>query len=354
MADRNQPQERLRVGVVGARRGRQGIGEHVAWRLARLGAEVPAIVGTTSASVAEAQRNLRDRHGLETRGYLSLPAMLRAERLDAVAICSPNQCHREQLQIALDNGLHALCEKPLVFEAAGGSADVARPLVDGFFSAGKTLMVNEQWPYTLPWFRRLLPPGEGAVARSLAMLLCPAETGAAMIPNALPHLLSLLLAVAPAGGTARDIEVAGDDPRELHVRFQYDAGDDVSMETNAIAVHALFRQALEQPRPAGYSIDGRAARRTIDMADYSMALEAVQDLFAEPLAVGNPTSSRRIAIPDPLELLLKDFLARIAPGLPTKHDATLLDRLRLLDEVHRAVVEQLAAPSRPPAPCAAV
>jgi len=311
--------------------------------------------------VAEAQRNLRDRHGLETRGYLSLPAMLRAERLEAVAICSPNPCHREQLQIALDNGLHALCEKPLVFEAAGSSADIARPLVEGFFSAGKTLMVNEQWPYTLPWFRRLLPPSrDGEVARSLKMLLCPAETGAAMIPSALPHLLSLLLALAPSGGTARNIEVACDEPRELHVRFQYVAGDDGTRPAaeklcreRAVAVHAVFRQALEQPRPAGYSINGQAVRRTIDMADYSMALEAVEDLFAEPPAAGDPTSSRRIAIPDPLELLLKDFFARIAPCMPASRDATLLDRLRLLDQVYGAVEEQLTALSRASAQCAA-
>lgn len=394
----------MRIGIVGARRGRQGIGEHVAWRLARLGATVPAIVGTRPETLAEAQRNLRERRHLETRGYLSLPDMLRTERLDAVALCSPDRCHREQLHVALDHGLHVLCEKPLVFDPARDSADDARPLVAGFRTAGKVLMVNEQWPCTLAWFRGLFPRDAAPPANRLEMLLCPGETGAAMIPNALPHVLSLLVAVAPPGGEARDIEVRATqvqngEATELDVRFVYIAGDtavsavrDTGTVPSESAVHdpasippprtrgltpparladstsapclrdsvvnapqhtthvrAVFRQVAAQPRPAGYAIDGRAVRRTIDVTDYSMALVEVDDLFARDDDFVRPAdrsnSSRRIAIPDPLQVLLEDFVARISSAEPPRSDSTLLDRLRLLDAVYRAACEQLATDS---------
>ena len=62
----------MKAAVVGARRVRQGTGEYVARELARRGVDVVAIVGTRPDSVAEAATNLRERHGIEARGYTSL------------------------------------------------------------------------------------------------------------------------------------------------------------------------------------------------------------------------------------------------------------------------------------------
>jgi hypothetical protein len=331
----------MRIGIVGARRQQQGIGEHVARHLAALDAEVVAIVGTRPETLGEAVLTLSERYGLDVRGYLDLEAMLAAERLDAVAICSPDAFHRQHLRIALAAGVHVLCEKPLVFEAGRDPLADARPLVAGFAAAGRLLMVNQQWPYTLPAFARL-HPGTDWFRRPperIEMLLCPGSRGAAMIPNALPHVLSLLLAVAPAGGEAREILVraTGPDPApdsQIEVSFDYEHG------RRATAVRAVFRQASRQPRPAGYAIDGRAVRRVIDPTDYSMRFRQTDDLFA---ASDPPDTARWVGLPDPLPLLLGDFLRRIVES-NRSIDPALLDTQRLLGEVHRLAASRMPPP----------
>src|SRR5262245_38765105 len=105
----------LAIGIMGARRTRQGIGEHVARFPHREGAGVRAIVGTSAESVGEARKALAAR-GIQCRGYPSLEAMLAAERLDALAVSSPIPTHRAALDLAAEHRLHVLCEKPIVFE----------------------------------------------------------------------------------------------------------------------------------------------------------------------------------------------------------------------------------------------
>lgn len=89
-----------RIGIIGARRQAQGIGQYVARDLAALGANVCAIAGTSRPSVEVARQALRANHGLSVRGYVGADEMIRGEKLDAVAICSPQQFHRQHLHAA--------------------------------------------------------------------------------------------------------------------------------------------------------------------------------------------------------------------------------------------------------------
>ena len=330
-----------RIGIIGARRRSQGIGQHVARHLAALGGDVVAIVGTRPESVTAAQRELSDRYTLQTRGYQSVEAMLASEELDAIAICSPPEFHRVHLHAALEHGVHVLCEKPLLFESGRDPEADARPIIEAFAASGKVLMANEQWPYTLSSFAEL-HPAAGLFKRpceALDVLLAPAETGLAMIPSALPHVLSLLLALTPGGGAARAIKVAcRDSAAQMSLAFDYLHHEGVTH------VSCLFRQALEQPRPAGYAINGHGARRVIDMRDYSMALESTVDIFAAAAAINHgPETARRLPIEDPLVLLLRDFLARIEIAQRRRPiNPILLDSMRLLREVHAAAGHQLA------------
>ena len=54
-------------------------------------------------------------HGLPegVRTYASAEVMAAAEELDAVYVASPNHLHREHVELALTEGWHVLCEKPL-------------------------------------------------------------------------------------------------------------------------------------------------------------------------------------------------------------------------------------------------
>ena len=53
-----------RIGLIGARRVRQGLGPFVAQFLSELGAEIPAFLGTSASSVQAATEDL-EKHGVE-------------------------------------------------------------------------------------------------------------------------------------------------------------------------------------------------------------------------------------------------------------------------------------------------
>jgi hypothetical protein len=334
----------LRIGIVGARRSRQGIGEHVARHLAKLGASVTAIVGTCRETAEQARGQLQERYGLLVRAYTGLDEMLAGETLDAVAICSPQECHRQHLRQTLAAGVHVLCEKPLVFEVGRDPVVDARPLVEGFAAAGKVLMVNEQWPYTLLAFQQLFPRVDlQSPPRKLSMLLSPHAAGAEMVPNALPHALSLLFALAPAGGSVEGIRTANfarqvdsTAPAKVSFRYQHCGG--------STEVSVTLRPAASPPRAAGYAIDGYAARRQIEMQDYRMFFEAASSDDCEMWHRGAAASNhvRRVRLEDPLQRLLAEFVDRCqqashgtARAAEINKDATILERLAILYEVYQ-------------------
>src|SRR5687767_7110750 len=98
----------LRLGIVGSLATGERAEGHIARHLTSLGAEV--------AAVADPQGN-----------YANLDAMLAHQGLDAVAICSPADLHRQHLRTALAHGVHVLCEKPLVLESRRDPVTDARP-----------------------------------------------------------------------------------------------------------------------------------------------------------------------------------------------------------------------------------
>lgn len=309
-----------RIALVGARRVHQGLGPFVARFLGQLGAEVPAILGTSSSSVAEAQRELERDAGLEPAGYTSLEDMLAAQTLDAIAILSPAETHERYLRAALAAELHVLCEKPLLW---GGDrlAERAQELAEGFDEAGLLLFENCQWPYALPAFRALHPESEGEPLETFRMRLSPASHGAQMIGDALPHPLSVLQALVPGDPLVLEgIEFS--DPRpdaeEQVVRFDFVTDEArVACRIDLIAGNSL-------PREAGLTLNGRVARRRVRMDDYALFLA--------------DDAGREVPLPDPLHALLTDFvlaLGRAREGRlqGARQRGHVPDRMALLAEL---------------------
>jgi predicted dehydrogenase len=309
----------LRVGLIGARRARQGLGPFVARDLRAAGAEIPCFLVRSEASLGEAAVQIARSAGIEPRGYVDFRAMLAAHPLDAVAICSPHATHGEWLDAARDAGLHALCEKPLAWgEPDLGAA--ARRRVAGFARRGLVLFENCQWPYALPDLERLLPGCLAAPPRRFAMRMQPAGRGASLLADSLPHALSLLQRLAPGEGArvadARFSTTAPDAER-VEVRFVYavaDAAVEVSVELCPTQAH---------PREIRLAIDGREARRVVSNPGYRLALEG---------------EGRRVEIEDPMRRLLADFSACAAAGA----DPDALRRGREVEE-RAALLSGLAA-----------
>ena len=69
--------------------------------------------------------------------YADLRDMLAREELDAVAVATPDRCHRDPAVACLEAGKHVLCEKPLATTLEDGAA-----MKQAAEASGKGLMVN--------------------------------------------------------------------------------------------------------------------------------------------------------------------------------------------------------------------
>ena len=320
-----------RIGLVGARIARQGLGPYVARDLHAAGVEVACLLGTSERSVEEARAQLRER-GVEARGYTDANRMLRRESLDALAILSPAETHERYLRAALEAGLHVLCEKPLVW----GGADPAlraREIVAEYRRAELLLAENCQWPFALDAFERLHPGVLDAGAGSFEMWLTPTSTGLRQLVDCLSHPLSLLQALAPREVPRIEAPVFRrlDSPGPgVSIEFEFHFNDSHLRCVVQLAKQDTF------PRPAGFSINGARAERRIRLPEYSMqlsdgtsAVELDDPLTARLRAfareLGRACAGGALVDPEPLALrmaLLQDLVeaCRLVldepPGLP--------------------------------------
>lgn len=106
-------EKKLRVAIIGA----SGIGKnHAAW-FQKNGAEICAFAGSSTQSLEATAGVLQAKLGYTPRGYLGLSQLLESEKPGAVCIASPPQLHFQHAKICLENGVHTLCEKPLVYDS---------------------------------------------------------------------------------------------------------------------------------------------------------------------------------------------------------------------------------------------
>ncbi len=303
-----------RVAVVGARRRRQGTGEYVAREFARQGCEVSAIVGTTDSTLASARAALQERYGIRCRGFLSLDALLREEPVDIVAICSPVLAHLSQLECAAAAGKHVFCEKPLwwsdellrVPDAGACIRDRTERLIASFRTTGRYLALNAQWPHTLAAFRELHPQARLDPLEHFRMCLSPVSRGREMLIDSGSHLLSMLRALA-GPGQLRGVRVHYQPPagrEQQHSRlllecvYRHDRG--------TAAVEFALTQYPDPPRPAGYSINGFAVRRHVEMPAYLISFK---------------DRDRSVPVPDPLAVCVQDFVQSVRAGRLPDSDA---------------------------------
>jgi predicted dehydrogenase len=91
--------------------------------LRELGVRVVAVCGRSTGAVLGGE--------LGAAVYDDLAGLLEAERPDALHVCTPNAAHAEQALLALERGVHVVCEKPLAV-----SSGEAERLVDAAAESG--------------------------------------------------------------------------------------------------------------------------------------------------------------------------------------------------------------------------
>jgi predicted dehydrogenase len=303
------------VGIVGARRVRQGLGPFVARDLVKLGAKVEAFVTTSADSRDAALEELAGSCGISARGYLTLDEMLANERLDALVILSPSNSHRAYLDAALAAGLPVLCEKPLVW----GDEDIAgeaRRIVTAFASKGLLLWENCQWPYTLPAYEQLFPGSLDRPPNRFWMSMQPASAGLQALADSLPHPLSLLQTLIP-----------GDDARLEDTRFTSEIQEAGIMNLDfryctldwSTQVRVRLVPSAVSPRAAAYALDDQRADRRVRGDDYRLFLV--------------DEGRREVALDDPLTQLLAGFVAALTGSGPREQRPGITKRMELLGQL---------------------
>ena len=316
---------------MGAGRRRQGLGPFVARDLVAAGAAIPGFVVTSAASRDAVARAWREDLGIQARGHLDLSSLLRAERLDALAILSPAETHERHLEAALEAGLHVLCEKPFLW-GRPELGPTTRRLARAFDARGLLLWENCQWPYALPAFEQLHPGALSGPPRRLAMRLQPASRGAQMLGDSVPHVLSMIQALLPGGeGRIERLRFSGGEPASdrLDLGFRFLAGD------RELEVEVALRRSDRHPREAALEIDGHRAERLVVPDGYRLFFAA---------------DGREVPLPDPLTLLVTDFVAALAsPGERAKASRSreIAERMELLERIVTAFARHARGEAAP-------
>ncbi len=97
------------VAILGAR----GIGQVHTRLFQKSGANVCAIMGSTMQTAQQTAELLHQSLGISPKPFDNLETLIKEARPAALSICTPAECHFEQILTAFDRGLPVFCEKPL-------------------------------------------------------------------------------------------------------------------------------------------------------------------------------------------------------------------------------------------------
>ena len=106
------------------------------------------IVALCNRTVSKAERR-RDQFVPLARIYSDLETLLVKEQLDFIDILTPPALHHRHCLMALDAGLHVICQKPL-----SNDLEQARDLARRVAGSAKVFAVHENHRYR-PWFQRI-------------------------------------------------------------------------------------------------------------------------------------------------------------------------------------------------------
>ncbi|WP_238751405.1 Gfo/Idh/MocA family protein [Neolewinella maritima] len=136
---------KLRMGMVGGGRGAFIGGVHRF--AAALDQQIELVCGAFSSNAEKSRLSGEDFFLPADRVYGSYEEMIRTEkglpegkRMDFVSIVTPNHVHFGPAKMALENGFHVVCDKPLAF-----NVDEARQLVDLVERTGLTFALTHNY-----------------------------------------------------------------------------------------------------------------------------------------------------------------------------------------------------------------
>lgn len=293
----------LAIGIVGARRLREGLGPFVARILRDEGATIAGVCGRSIESATIAAAELKQSFGISAPAFADLASLVREARPDGIAICTPFDAHKNHLLEAGNLGVSAICEKPLVWNEGEDPALATEEILAAFAKKRRGIVLNAQWPQMLEPFFALYPEESAKEIRRFEMFLAPSGVGTAMIVDSLPHPLSMLFRIAGPGS-----------PENISITYRLSGGF-AEMDLSFVFRHARgaidslvhLKTETHRPRTAWFAINGKRVDREIRGPGYRFSLRAAAD------AKGTP---RSIDTEDPMRLQIRAFLDALRGKMP--------------------------------------
>jgi len=308
----------IRIGLVGPGRRRNGTGPFLAEALVRNGAQLRAVVSSTTRSARRAAEELFRRLGQTPQVSESVGQMARRQDLDAFVIASPHHTHWSHLEQLQWAGRPIYCEKPLV--TADHTATAVQRLTERLEASGAGLFYGAQWPYALPALSRIIAWDKAVGPGRLDMVLSPGCVGPEAFWEAMPHAVSLLVAW-------------GARPPVLHGQARWSrGGGELTLTFHAsnqngglVEAHITLRTCPQQPRPMALAVDGQWVYRRVRLDPY----RATWYLGDAP-----------VAIPDPLPLAVDEFVRRTRHGTVQALHPAVVRNVALLQELAQIVLHE--------------
>ena len=278
----------MKLSIIGAGRTRNGIGEYIGKYSHRHGAKVTSVLGTTEKTSLHAASALR-KYGIEARSYTDFDAMVSAEKPDAVVIASPSSTHYDYLLKCLDRGLHIFCEKPFLWD---DHTDLRKRVEDIFKKAREkrlTVSMNSQWPFSIDDYEEICGKVRIEEKNKFFVRMSPFSPGRVMIPESVPHPLSILYCRLGAG-EIRELNFEWEGEGALAIRFTY------LFETRACDVLIKLVHQRTPPRDFSFGFNDKIVARSLDFNHYEIYFN-----------YGN----KKLKIVDPLELSVKNFMEAV-------------------------------------------
>jgi predicted dehydrogenase len=301
----------LNVSIIGAGRTRNGIGEYIGKYFHKCGARVTSVLATTEKTGLQASSALK-KYGIEAHPHTTFEEMVRGEKPDAVVIASPSSTHYEYLLKCLDSGLHIFCEKPFLWD---DHTDIQKRAEDVLKKAREkkiTIAMNSQWPFSIDDYEKICGGISIRESNHFSIRMSPFSPGRVMIPESVPHPLSILYCrLGP--GRMEGLNFESDGEEEMGIRFTYLFG------TRACDVLIRLVHQETQPREFSYGFNDRVVSRSLDLNNYEIYFH-----------YGN----KKVKIADPLELSVKNFMEAVEKGTePLIGAAHILHNVSLLKAV---------------------
>lgn len=304
----------MKVTIIGAGRNRNGIGEYIAKYFHNNGVKVVAVLGTTEATTRKASFALKQ-YGIDSVPYTDFYKMVEAERPDTVVIASPSRTHYGYLIKCVDSGLSIFCEKPFLWDETGN----IRKTIEGVFTKANekklTIAMNSQLPFSIGHYERICGKINTDEINKFFIGLSPSVLGKEMIPESVPHTLSILYFIFKEG-EIRNLAFESAEEKKIIIGFSY-----VS-QANKCNVSIKLTTQEKQPPDFSFGFNDKIATRTIDSGNNNY------DLYFN-------YKNKKLKITDPLESSVKDFIVAFERKTePLIGYAHILNNMSLLREIY--------------------